>query len=113
MSEKDLKINAGVRRILVEHDLDLTVLSISPASGSVKIVGRLGNFSLRSLSDSIVVRTLVMLEASIMRIKGVKRVSFSIRNWERKKGKWKKIQKGLPQKKISESDLSPTGNDSE
>jgi hypothetical protein len=96
MSEKDLKINASVRRILVEHNLDLSVLHASTTSGSVKIRGQLRKLSLRRMSDRIALRTLGMLETSITRIKGVKRVSFSITNWERKKGKWKRIKKSPP-----------------
>lgn len=99
MSEKDLKINASVRRILVEHDLDLTVLSVSATGGSVKIRGRLRKLSLRSMGDSLMVRTLVMLENAIMRTKHVRRVSFSIKGWEKKRGRWKKIEKAFAKKK--------------
>ena len=99
MSEKDLKINARVRRILVEHDLDLSVLHISTTSGSVLVKGRLRKLSLRRMSDTIVARTLVMVETSILRTKGVRRVSVSIKDWKKKRGRWKKIKKILGDKK--------------
>jgi len=93
MSEKDLKINARVRRILVEHDLDLSVLYTSTTSGSVLVKGRLRKLSLRRMSDAIVVRTLVMVELSILRLRDVRRVSLSITDWKKGKGRWKKIKK--------------------
>jgi hypothetical protein len=102
MSEKDLKINARVRRILVEHDLDLSALYISTTSGSVLVKGRLRKLSLRRMSDAIIVRTLVMVELSILRTKGVRRVSIAIKDWKKNRGRWKKIKKIPGDKKIKD-----------
>ena len=91
MSEEDLKINSKVRKILVENNLDLSLLSVSTASGSVTIRGELKKLWAREISARKTARLLVLVETAILQTKGVKRVTFFIENWQKSKGKWKMI----------------------
>ncbi len=93
MSEADLKVNAKVRKILIENNLDLSRLGISTTSGTVNIRGELKRLTEPEASDRDAAKLLILLEGVILRTKGVKRVSFNIAKWERKKGKWTKIKK--------------------
>lgn len=93
MSEADLKVNAKVRKILVENNLDLSCLGISTASGAVSIRGEVKKVPERNISDRDAAKLLILLEGVILRTKGVKRVSFNIAKWEKSKGKWTKIKK--------------------
>ncbi len=93
MSEEDLKINAKVRKILVESDIDLSALNVRTTSGAVTITGELKRFSARRLSERRVAKLLSVLETAILRSKGVKRVSFSIETWKKSKGTWKRTTK--------------------
>ncbi len=88
MSESDLKINSKVRKILVENNLDTASLHVSTSSGVVSIRGEITKFPARKMSERDIAKCLVILETTALRTKGVKRVSFSLRNWEKKKGKW-------------------------
>ena len=94
MSEQDLKINSKVRKILVEKNLSLSCLETSSRSGTVSVRGEMKKLSGAAISDSQIAKLLLQLEAVIMHIKDVKRVSFSIRGWEKRKGKWKKENEG-------------------
>jgi hypothetical protein len=93
MSEVDLKINSKARKILVENGLDTSVLSVSTTSGAVAIRGELRKFGGRELTEREAGRMLTILESNILRSKGVKKVSFSIKNWMKKKGKWAILKK--------------------
>ena len=90
MSESDLKTNAKARKLLVEAGLDTSALHISTTSGAVSIRGELRKFSGAAMNDNAVARMLSAIETNLLRTKGVKRVSFSIDNWKKKKGKWAK-----------------------
>ena len=90
MSEQDLKINSKVRKILVEKNLSLSFLETSSRSSVVSIRGQVKKLSGATISDSQISKLLLQLEATIMHIKDVKRVSFSIHGWEKRRGKWKK-----------------------
>lgn len=90
MAEADLKINSKVRKILVESGLDTSALSLSTTSGAVRIRGEMRKLSGDRLDDRRVTRLLTVLETTILRTKGVKRVTFSIEKWHKKKGKWLK-----------------------
>jgi hypothetical protein len=90
MSEADLKVNSKVRRILTEHNLDLSLLSISSTSGIVAIKGQLRKLTAQELDGHDIVRLLIVLETVITRTKDVKRVNFSIKGWKKSKGKWAK-----------------------
>ena len=92
MSEKDLRINAKVRRILVENNLDLSVLTVSTASGAVTIRGEVKKLFSREIGDNKFIMLLILLETSIMKVSGVKRVLFYVDNWKRVRGKWIKIK---------------------
>lgn len=93
MSEADLKTNSKVRKILVEANLDTTVLHITTTSGAVSIRGELRKFSGRKMNDNTAARLLAAVEMNILRSKGVKRVTFKLAEWKRKKGKWVKQDK--------------------
>jgi len=88
VSESDLKINSRVRRMLVERHLDTSELSISTTSGVVAVRGTFRKMSGREMNERDVVRMLAVLEINILRTKGVKRVSFTLKGWGKKKGKW-------------------------
>lgn len=90
MSEEDLKINAKARKILVEHNLDLSLLGVSTTSGTVTVRGEVRKLSGRELSDLDIAKLLGVLESVMLRTKGVKRVTFAIRGWKKAKGKWSK-----------------------
>ena len=90
MAERDLKINARVRKILVENNLNLCYLGVSTRSGTVNIQGELKKLSGRWINENQVGKFLRRLETAILYVKDVKRVSFSIEDWEKKRGKWKK-----------------------
>lgn len=90
MSEEDLKINSRVRRILVENNLDVSSLSVSTASGAVTVRGELKKVPPREMSEREEARLLGVIETTIQRAKGVKRVAFLVKNWKKDKGKWKK-----------------------
>lgn len=90
MSEEDLKINAKIRKMLVENNYDVSLLNISSTSGAVAIRGELRKLTGRALSDHDIVRQLGVLEMNILRTKGVKRVSFHVKGWAKSKGKWRK-----------------------
>ena len=88
MSESDLKINAKARRILIEANLDMAALNVSTASGAVSIRGELRKFSGAKMNASAMKKMLSAIETNLLRTKGVKRVTFSIDSWKKKKGKW-------------------------
>jgi hypothetical protein len=88
MSESDLKINSKARKTLVEANLDLSVLSVSTTSGAVSIRGEIRKFSGAKMNPSAMIKMLSAIETNLLRAKGVKRVTFSIDNWKKKKGKW-------------------------
>ncbi|GAB4340196.1 MAG: hypothetical protein Kow0099_15950 [Candidatus Abyssubacteria bacterium] len=90
MSEEDLKINSKIRRLFVEHNFDVSQLTISSTSGTVTVRGELMKLGLRQLKDHEIVRFLAVLETAALRTKGVKRVIFHLKGWEKEKGKWKK-----------------------
>ncbi len=90
MSEEDLKINSRVRKILVENNLDLSLLGVSTTSGSVTIRGALKKLTGTWMNDREITRMLLLLETVILRSKGVKRVAFTIEHWKKSKGKWHK-----------------------
>ena len=93
MSEADLKVNSKVRRILIENNLDLSLLNVSTSSGAVRIQGQVRKLSTREMSVQEGTKLLAVLEAVILQIKGVKRITFSIEGWEKSKGKWKRINR--------------------
>jgi len=93
MSEDDLKVNSKVRRILTEHNLDLSALNISSASGAVTIRGELRKLTTQELNDRDIVRMLAVLETVILRTKDIKRVTFSVKGWKKTKGRWGKETK--------------------
>lgn len=93
MSEDDLKVNSKVRRILTEHNLDVSALTISSVSGAVTIKGELRKLTAQELNDHDIVRLLTVLETVILRTKDVKRVTFSVRGWKKTKGRWGKEEK--------------------
>ena len=93
MSESDMKINSKVRKTLVENNLDLSSLSVSTSSGAVTIRGEMRKLSGREMTDRDVARLLGVLETSLLRSKGVKRVTFDLRSWHKKKGKWLKTDR--------------------
>ena len=88
MSEDDLKINAKVRRALVEANLDTSALQISTTSGAVSIRGEFRKLTGRKMNDNATLKLLGTLEVTIVRTKGVKRVAFHLDNWKKKKGRW-------------------------
>lgn len=90
MSEEDLKINSKMRKVLVEHNLDLSSLGVSTSSGAVTVRGELRKLSGRELSALDVAKLLGVLESNMLRTKGVKRVAFAIKGWKKSKGKWSK-----------------------
>ncbi len=90
MSEEDLKINSKVRRLFVEHNFDVSQLSISSTSGLVNVRGELVKVGLRPLKDHEFIKYLSVLETAALRTKGVKRVIFHLKGWKKIKGKWKK-----------------------
>jgi len=92
MSETDLKINARARKILVEANLDVSALHVSTASGAVSIRGELRRCTGGKMNDNAVARMLSAIEVNLLRTKGVKRVSFSLDTWKKKKGKWGKTE---------------------
>ena len=90
MSESDLKTNSKARKTLVEANLDVSALHISTTSGAVSIRGELRKFSGAKMNDNAMAKMLSATEVNLLRTKGVKRVTFSIDNWKKKKGKWAK-----------------------
>ena len=92
MSETDLKINSKVRKILIESNLDISLLSVSSASGAVRIQGKLRKLSTRQLSVQEVAKLLSVLEGIILQTKDVKRVTFSIEEWNKSKGTWRHVK---------------------
>jgi hypothetical protein len=90
MSEIDLKINSKVRRILTEYYIDLSLVSISAASGAVTIRGELRKTTGHEVREHEIPRFLSMLESVILKTKNVKRVSFVVKGWQKSKGKWEK-----------------------
>jgi len=88
MGEEDLKVNSKVRKILVEAGLDTSVVALRTTSGAVTIHGELRKFSGQKLNDSRITKLLTILETAILNSKGVKRVTFSIEMWRKRKGKW-------------------------
>ena len=82
MSEEDLKINSKVRKILVEHNIDLSNIRIITTSGAVSIRGELKKVTRGDMTDRDATNLLIVLENVILRTKGVKRVSFSIKKWQ-------------------------------
>ena len=88
MSEKDMKVNAKVRKILVENNLDLSSLSVSTTSGTVTIRGEVKKLFSRDANPRKVAGILMLLETAILRISGVKRVHFNMQNWKKTRGKW-------------------------
>lgn len=93
MAERDLKINSRVRKILVENNLNLCFLGVSTRSGTVNIRGELKKLSGNWISDRQAARFLRQLETAILYVKNVRRVCFSINDWEKRRGKWKKTNK--------------------
>ncbi len=93
MSEADLKTNAKVRKTLVEAGLDTSALNISTTSGSVSIRGEFRKFTGGKMNDNAIVKLLGALEVNILRTKGVKRVTFHLSQWNKKKGRWVKQDK--------------------
>jgi len=93
MSEADLKINSKVRKILTEYNVDLSQLGISTASGSVTIRGELRKLMGAQMKDSELARFIWVLESVILRTKGIKRVTFSLKGWKKEKGKWSKEER--------------------
>ena len=92
MSETDLKINSKVRKILIESNLDISLLSVSSASGAVRIQGKLRKLSTRQMSVQEVAKLLSVLEGIILQTKDVKRVTFSIEEWNKSKGTWRHVK---------------------
>jgi hypothetical protein len=90
MSEADLKTNAKARKLLVEANIDVTVLHISTTSGAVSIRGELRKFTGGKMNDNAIAKMLSAIEVNLLRTKGVKRVAFSIDNWKKHRGKWTK-----------------------
>jgi hypothetical protein len=90
MSETDLKMNSKVRKILTEYFIDLTQLSVSTTSGAVAIRGELRKMTGHEATERDVLKLLGVLETVILRTKGVKRVTFSVKGWKKNKGKWGK-----------------------
>ena len=88
MSEADLKINSKVRKVLVEANLDNSGVNVSTTSGVVLIRGEFQKFPGIKMRDRDIARMLTVIELNILRIKGVKRVTFSLDKWSKKKGKW-------------------------
>lgn len=88
MSEMDLKINAKVRKILTEYNIDVSELRISSTSGGVSIRGELKKLMGSEFKDSDVAKLIPVLESVILRTKNVKRVLFEVKGWTKRKGKW-------------------------
>ena len=88
MSESDMKINAKVRKILVENHLDLSLLSVSTTSGTVTIRGEVKKLFSGGASPRKVAGKLGLLESAIMRVGGVKRIHFRVEDWQKTRGKW-------------------------
>jgi uncharacterized coiled-coil DUF342 family protein len=88
MSELDLKINAKVRKILTEYNIDVSILRISSASGSVSIRGELKKLMGSEFKENEVGKLIAVLETVMLRTKNVKRVIFEVKGWTKRKGKW-------------------------
>ena len=54
------------------------------------IRGEMRKLTGREMTDRDIARLLGVLENTLLRGKGVKRVGFEIQNWKKKKGKWLK-----------------------
>ena len=93
MSEADLKVNSKVRKILVESNLDLSLLNVSTTSGSVRVQGKLRKLSTRRMTVQESAKLLAVLEIAILRMKSVRRVTFLIEDWKKTKGKWRMIRR--------------------
>jgi hypothetical protein len=90
MSADDLKINSRVRKILVEKNLNLSFVNVSTRSGAVSIRGEIKKLSGSQMSDGQTAKFLRHVEETILHIKEVKRVTFSLHGWEKRRGKWKR-----------------------
>lgn len=90
MSEQDMKINSRVRKIFVEKNLNLSFVNVSTRSGVVSISGEIRKLTGSEMTDGQISKLILQLETTILYVKEVKRVTFSIQGWEKSRGKWKK-----------------------
>jgi len=103
MSEMDLKINAKVRKILTEYNIDVSELRISSTSGGVSIRGELKKLMGSEFKESEAGKLIVVLESVILRTKNVKRVLFEVKGWTKRKGKWQQEE----QEEEAQQDTGP------
>jgi hypothetical protein len=103
MSEMDLKVNAKVRKILTEYNIDVSELRISSTSGSVSIRGELKKLMGVEFKENEVGKLITVLETVILRTKNVKRVLFEVKGWTKHKGKWQQEE----QEEEAQQDTGP------
>lgn len=100
----DLDINRHIRKVLVQHWIDLGKLSIRTTKGRVAIHGYLDRIagSQEKLSASVVNAMFNEIE----RINGVQRMNADLSNWVNNEGKWLSLDRG---KNMAKSDVQTAG----
>lgn len=91
MAGEDMLINTRVRRIFAKYWLDATLVSIMTHRGVVHIAGVLHKIHAIDERDEVNEDLLQVLEQEIKRIKGVKRIIFTIDGWVKDGGQFKRI----------------------
>jgi hypothetical protein len=88
MQTSDYAIQAGVRRVLARHWVDLMAIRLYASRGSIRFQGslrRLGDAAFESSQLTVV----DSIEKEVRRIRGVRRVSFDLSNWRQDTaGRW-------------------------
>ncbi|MCX7702940.1 MAG: hypothetical protein N2234_02400 [Planctomycetota bacterium] len=88
MAGEDIAISAAVRRIFARHWVDNTLVSVMAHRGVVHITGIMHKVNAIDEKDDIGEDTLQIIESEIKRIKGVKRIIFSLDGWVKDGGQF-------------------------
>jgi len=91
VAAEDIIISARVRRVFARHWLDATLVSIMTHRGVVHIAGILQKIHAVDEHDDVNEDLLQTIEQEIKRIKGVKRVVFTLDGWVKDGGQFRRI----------------------
>jgi hypothetical protein len=94
VTESNHTINAGVRRVLTRHWVDLEKTNFHSFRGVVRISGELQSINSKSITPLDSGRMQV-LESEMMRLNGVTRIHFDLKNWRKSMaGQWELVNGG-------------------
>jgi len=102
MAGEDIVISASVRRIIARHWIDNSFVSIMTHRGVVHISGTLRKINAIDANDEVGEDVLQSMEQEIRRIKGVKRIVFTVDGWVKDGGHFIKISTPKKERRISE-----------